>query len=708
MTTYLDALLSQIEDSSLRAELAKQIEGLRDRKQFGLVFEKHLPERVNLCGYPIRPGSVVKSRVSDDEALWYVSALEKDDATLESLEDGSRVTKKADQLVVTRQFGEPVFPGLKSVGAVVRDPQRPFHVAINAENYDALEALSYTHEGEFDLVYLDPPYNTGARDWTYNNDFVDLNDQYRHSKWLSFMEKRLLLTKPLLKEDSVLVVTIDEHEVTRLGVLLRQLFPEAEITMVTIVINSKGVTREGVPRFSRVEEYAFFCFFGDSGISSIGDDLLTDTETEGGAEKELKGPGWKSLLRAGDASARSDRPGMFYPIWIEPDSKKIVEVGSALPEGQDPDFSAREDGLVAIWPIRGDLNQGRWGVGPQKLRQLVSRGFASVGRFDKRRNTWSVSYLSRQIVEDIDSGIYRVDEVDDVTGVATVVGAKSRSRRIKTVWNRGRHNAGVGGTMLVSELVGEHRPFAFPKSVYAVRDTLAMVLGDKPNAKVLDFFGGSGTTAHATMMLNSEDGGNRQCFLVTNNEVRVEAREELRGKNLGPGDREWESEGIFWKATKPRLTAAIEGIRPDGESIKPKFKNADGSPMSDGHEQNIEFLELSYLDPNSVQRGDAFELIESMLWLKAGGRGTRFGMYEKNRLWLAHRGASYAVLLEPRAWRKFVSEISDFHTLTHVFIVTNSLSTFQQISSEISSDLEVSMLYEDYLSNFSINKRGRA
>lgn len=668
-----------------------------------------MPERVNLYGHPVRPGSVVRSRVSDDEVLWFVSGLNGDDASLENLEDGSRVTQKTDQLVVTRQFGEPVFPGLKSVGAVVRDPDKPFHVAINAENYDALEALSYTHEGEFDFVYLDPPYNTGARDWTYNNDFVDLNDQYRHSKWLSFMEKRLLLTKPLLKEDSVLVVTIDEHEVTRLGVLLGQLFPEAEVTMVTIVINSKGVTREGVPRFSRVEEYAFFCFFGNAGISSIGDDLLTDAESEDSEEKALEGPGWKSLLRAGDESARSDRPGMFYPIWIDPDSKKIVEVGSALPEGQDPDFSARQDGLVPIWPIRGDLKQGRWGVGPQKLSQLVSRGFASVGRFDKKRNTWSVSYLSRQIVEDIDSGIYRVHGVDDVTGVATVVGAKARSRRIKTVWNRSRHNAGVGGTMLVSELVGEHRPFAFPKSVYAVRDTLAMVLGDKPNAKVLDFFGGSGTTAHATMMLNSEDGGNRQCFIVTNNEVRVEAREELRNRGLGPGDREWESEGIFWKATKPRLATAIAGSRPDGEAIKPKFKNADGSPMSNGHQQNIEFLELSYLDPNSVQRGDAFELIEPMLWLKAGGRGTRFGSLEKNRPWLAEKEAAYAVLLEPRVWREFVSEISDYAALTHVFIVTNSLSTFQQISSEISGDLQVSMLYEDYLSNFTINKRrGRA
>src|SRR5690606_5455394 len=180
---------------------------------------------------------------------------------------------------------------------------KPFHLVINGENYHALELLQYTHEEKVDVIYADPPYNTGAKDWTYNNDYVDGSDVYRHSKWLSFMERRLILARRLLKPDSTLVVTIDEHEVTRLGVLLEQLFPEADITLVTIVINPKGVTRPGVQRFSRVEEYAYFCFFGDAGLYPLGDDLLSKT-TRGSSNEEEKRPRWKGLLRSGSNARR--------------------------------------------------------------------------------------------------------------------------------------------------------------------------------------------------------------------------------------------------------------------------------------------------------------------------------------------------------------------------------------------------------------------
>ncbi|MGI6544193.1 MAG: DNA methyltransferase [Limnochordia bacterium] len=262
---------------------------------------------------------------------------------------------ETDRLIAVCTFGDPIYPGLRTVGKIQRGGNKPFHTVINAENYHALRALRLPLSGQVDVMYLDPPYNSGARDWTYNNDYVDSTDAYRHSKWLSFMEKRLRLARPLLRKDAVMVVTIDEHEVSRLGVLLDQLFPEADITLVTIVINTKGVTRAGVPRFSRVEEYAYFCFFGNAGIYSIGDDLLTgessekesldteaseivqssDTSSDSDEPMERTGPGWRKLLRSGDDPRRIDRKNMFYPIWINPKNAANCTCGRTATPGYE-------------------------------------------------------------------------------------------------------------------------------------------------------------------------------------------------------------------------------------------------------------------------------------------------------------------------------------------------------------------------------------
>jgi Adenine specific DNA methylase Mod len=146
---------------------------------------------------------------------------------------------------------------LQPIAAVENAPDSNlWHTIIEADNYHALQLLEYLYPKKVDCIYIDPPYNTGARDWKYNNDYVDSSDNWRHSKWLSMMQRRLKIAKRILNPDTgVLIVTIDEHEVHHLRTLLEELFPEAYIQMVTIVINPKGVTQG---RFSRVEEYAIF------------------------------------------------------------------------------------------------------------------------------------------------------------------------------------------------------------------------------------------------------------------------------------------------------------------------------------------------------------------------------------------------------------------------------------------------------------------
>ena len=239
MSASINALLARIPDEALRAELAAAIAEANSTTEFGLVFEKHLPETVRLPHHPIRRGVKVANRDDPkDRSVFHVVRITDGKATLRrrAHPDGTAVDRDAepevitaplDTLVVLAEFGDPIYPGLKRLGSIERGGDKPAHVVINAENHHALEMLRFTHAGKIDCIYIDPPYNTGARDWKYNNDYVDGDDAYRHSKWLAFMERRLQLAKELLNpDDSVLIVTIDEKEVHRLGLLLEQTLPE--------------------------------------------------------------------------------------------------------------------------------------------------------------------------------------------------------------------------------------------------------------------------------------------------------------------------------------------------------------------------------------------------------------------------------------------------------------------------------------------------
>src|SRR5690606_25289810 len=207
-------------------------------------------------------------------------------------------------LVVISDFGEPVFPGLRRLGGIVRGGDKPAHVLIKGENHHVLEALRFSHAGKVDAIYIDPPYNTGARDWKYDNDYVDDTDAYRHSKWLAFMERRLLLAKELLNPDrSVLIVTIDEKEYLRLGLLLEQTFPGARVQMVSSVVNRKGVPRK--QGFARADEYLFFVYVGAASQALHTNDMLSNPRpVPAGGELVT----WVGLRRRGSEWRRSDRP----------------------------------------------------------------------------------------------------------------------------------------------------------------------------------------------------------------------------------------------------------------------------------------------------------------------------------------------------------------------------------------------------------------
>lgn len=453
-------LIAQIGDPRLRERLMAEWKAATQNKKFGLVFEDHLPELLPLPRAQPRRGDLICRRQGPLQEVWQVKSVQDGVVTAVRPQDETHPSEPArataetvnfalDEVMVVRAFGEPIFPSLLPVDAVQNgDPAGPWHTLIEADNYHALQLLDYLYAGQVDCIYIDPPYNTGARDWKYNNDYVDGNDAWRHSKWLAFMEKRLKLAKRLLKPDTgVLIVTIDEHEVHHLGMLLERLFPDWARQMVTIVINAKGVAQG---RFARAEEYALYCFAPGAGVVPHHDDLL-NPEREG---KRFSTPRWERLLRGGTNSRREDRPGLFYPIFVAPTTRRITGVGEPLPLDQTPDLTAHAARTVA-WPIRTDGSWGNWRVGPASLRELIAQGFVKLGGYDEQRGTWTVLYLGQKARSQIEQGAIEIVAQDPVTGAVEVQYTEREGRFPKTVWHRPLHDSGIYGSTLLKGILGE-------------------------------------------------------------------------------------------------------------------------------------------------------------------------------------------------------------------------------------------------------------
>ncbi len=285
----INDLISQIQDETLRNRIQEEVSKMAKQKKFGLVFEEHMPESTPLYDMPIKRGCNVMRRDSkDDKSIYVVLRVEGDTAVCVKPEQKDEaVTFDLKDIVRVAEFGESIYPYLKPLDSVCNAPDSDlWHTLIEADNYHALQLLEYLYAGKVDCIYIDPPYNTGAKDWKYNNDYVDGSDAYRHSKWLSFMQRRLKLAKKLLNpKDSVLIVTIDEKEYLHLGCLLEEMFPEARLQMITSMTNKKGSTRQGA--FCRRDEYLYILFFGEMTISKSNDDMISSEIKNSSARKVL-------------------------------------------------------------------------------------------------------------------------------------------------------------------------------------------------------------------------------------------------------------------------------------------------------------------------------------------------------------------------------------------------------------------------------------
>lgn len=323
---------------------------------------------------------------------------------------------------------------------------------IKGNNLLSLHTLSKTHSNKVDVVYIDPPYNPESKSNTfcYNNSF-------NRSSWLTFIKNRLEITKKLLKTDGVLIVAIDENEQAHLGVLLKDMFPEHEVHCITIVHNPRGV--QGT-NFSYIHEYAFFVI--PKGKKSIGYRQIEEEDVD-----------WSPLRNWGGESERSDAKNCFYPVIIENDS--IVGFGDVLDDDIHPSQTEKIGNQFYVYPIDKKGIERKWRYARQSVESI-----SKYLRAKKTTNGYDI-------------------EIGKTFGL------------YKTVWSDTRYDANAYGTQIVKSLVPDCS-FDFPKSLWNVYDCLNAVVGENKNAIVLDYFGGSGTTAHAVMELN-KDGGNRKFIL---------------------------------------------------------------------------------------------------------------------------------------------------------------------------------------------------
>lgn len=403
-------------------------------------------------------------------------------------------------------------------------PDAPNHILIEGDNLEALATLAYTHAGKIDVIYIDPPYNTGNKDFIYNDSYVDSEDCYRHSKWLSFMSRRLRIAKKLLSDRGVIFISIDDNEQANLKILCDEIFGFNNcVGTIPTVMNLKGNQAEY--GFAGTHEYTIV-YTCNKNVCILGNLIAPDEELDSWQEDEIgyfkKGA---TLKRTGTDAPRTSRPYGYFPILIRDTDLSVSSISdeeykhiyNPSNKSFDDDYidylcvKYQKLGYYIVLPIvNGQKCSWRWGFNTVRtnLNEII---VTSVG------NEFSLYKKQRP-------------ELGDVP-----------SKKPKSILYKAQYSSGNGTSQLKElSLTGL---FNNPKPIELIIDLLR--IGNCKYSNILDFFAGSGTTLHAVMSLNAEDGGKRQCFLCTNNE-----------------------NGICEKVTYERNKRVIKGYtKPNGEEV---------------------------------------------------------------------------------------------------------------------------------------------
>lgn len=378
---------------------------------------------------------------------------------------------------------KPIRKTLRPCKEESKDWDKTENLYIEGDNLEVLKLLQESYLNKVKMIYIDPPYNTG-KNYIYRNDFSVDSDEYDekaglidedgarlvsnpigsaryHSVWLSMMYQRLLLARNLLTDDGVLVCAIDENELFSLGMILKGIFGEGiyDHVCVSVVHNPRG--QQG-KNFSYTNEYAIFVF--PKAIKAIADKRINDEDVS-----------WSPLRNWGSESERADAKNCFYPVIVQND--KIIGFGDVSPDDYHPTQTVKDGDIYYVYPIDRQGIERKWRYARQTVESI-----------------WGM-LRPKKI-----SGGYDI-ELGKTFGVQ------------KTIWDEKKYDANEYGSKIVSSLV-PGGGFSFPKSLYTVYDSVYAATAYDKEAIVMDFFSGSGTTAHAVMKLNAEDGGHRKFIMV--------------------------------------------------------------------------------------------------------------------------------------------------------------------------------------------------
>ena len=654
--SMFEVYLNEVTDEALRARLKAEFE--RTTKKFGLVFERHSPEGIRMPQAQVRRGRTVIREA--DGTFHKVRAISGDSVTLVD-EHGNVIEEKLSNVTAARQFGEVVFPGLKTVGSVrTGNPEDPAHVVINGENFHALEMLGYTHPESVDLIYIDPPYNTGNKTWQYNDHYVAEQDSFRHSKWLSFMERRLTLAKKLLKPTGVIIVAIGDDEHHRLRMLMDQTFGDnnflANITWqggVSALAKHTGGGADYMLIYARqLSEHADALGQWKMMKDGVGDVLEAGATAwkESGNDPQIA----TEMLRKWWKPKRAGYPSGVSAYDRIDDTGRIFFAGDLANGMLRPNLQFDVIHPSSGKPVRMPSNG--WRHSREKMAANIEAGLVLFGKDETSIPTF------KRYLEDYASQVPAQSFVSD------------------------RRSA----TLHLQKIFGDKR-FPNPKDQDVLMRWFRMVA--PKDAVVLDFFGGSGTTAEAVIRLNAEDQGSRQCILVTNNELSAKDDSALRKVGHQPGSTEYEAKGVFHHVTKPRIETIVTGVRQDG------------SAYSEGLPANVEFLDLVYLEESRVHAALEYENLAPLFWLKSGAVGSIVQHTDDSPDYEWNPESSMAVLFNAGK----AAELAELLTtkpnqVKHVFIITDSPEQGDLAGEAFGDEIAVEPIYGSYLDAFQINR----
>ena len=379
--------------------------------------------------------------------------------------------EKPEEVVEMCKEKLPVLKEVKNK-KIMTDRNRPVNLLIEGDNYHALSVLNYTHAKKVDVIYIDPPFNTGSSKWIYNNRYIDSEDAFRHSKWLSFMEKRLKLAKNLLRDGGSIIIAIDNYELFNLGALCDEIFGEENrLGIIAVVHKPEGRNQEKF--FSTSHEY-MLVYARNRNKVNFQKAVLSDDIKETFDRKDDRGKfKLNNFLRAGggDHNLRKNKPHFFYSIYVSKDLNDII--------------LEKRKNYYEILPITKSGQKRTW--------KTIKKTFI------ERLNNGDI------IAEKDNEGKIQIYEKY----------REEKGQLIKTYWIDKRYNAINYGTNVLENILG-NKIFDYPKSIYLVLDILKIT--SRKDSIILDYFAGSGTTGHAVLELNKEDNGNRKFILCTSNE----------------------------------------------------------------------------------------------------------------------------------------------------------------------------------------------